>query len=39
MKKKIVTFGEIMLPLTTPDNLRIQQSLDFLVNYGGSKAN
>ena len=26
MSKKIVTFGEIMLRLTTPDNLRIQQS-------------
>ena len=39
MKKKIVTFGEIMLRLTTPDNLRIQQSRDFLVNYGGSEAN
>lgn len=39
MKKKIVTFGEIMLRLTTPDNLRIQQSHEFLVNYGGSEAN
>ena len=39
MKKKVVTFGEIMLRLTTPDNLRIQQSHDFLVNYGGSEAN
>lgn len=39
MSKKIVTFGEIMLRLTTPDNLRIQQSHDFLVNYGGSEAN
>lgn len=29
MSKKIVTFGEIMLRLTTPDNLRIQQSHDF----------
>lgn len=38
-KKKIVTFGEIMLRLTTPDNLRIQQSHDFLVSYGGSEAN
>ena len=28
-----------MLRLTTPDNLRIQQSRDFLVNYGGSEAN
>lgn len=39
MKKKIVTFGEIMLRLTTPDNLRMQQSRAFLVNYGGSEAN
>lgn len=39
MSKKIVTFGEIMLRLTTPDNLRIEQSRDFLVNYGGSEAN
>lgn len=39
MKKKIVTFGEIMLRLTTPDNLRMQQSREFLVNYGGSEAN
>ena len=28
-----------MLRLTTPDNLRIEQSRDFLVNYGGSEAN
>lgn len=39
MKQKIVTFGEIMLRLTTPDNLRMQQSREFLVNYGGSEAN
>ena len=39
MGKKIVTFGEIMLRLTTPSSLRIQQSRDFLVNYGGSEAN
>ena len=39
MSKKIVTFGEIMLRLTTPSSLRIQQSRDFLVNYGGSEAN
>ena len=39
MKKKIVTFGEIMLRLTTPDNLRMQQSRELLVNYGGSEAN
>lgn len=39
MTKKIVTFGEIMLRLTPPDNLRIQQSREFLANYGGSEAN
>ena len=39
MSKRIVTFGEIMLRLTTPGSLRIQQSRDFLVNYGGSEAN
>ena len=39
MNKKIVTFGEIMLRLSTPGSLRIQQSRDFLVNYGGSEAN
>lgn len=39
MKKKIVTFGEIMLRLTTRDNLRIQQSHDLTVSYGGSEAN
>ena len=39
MSKKIVTFGEIMLRLTPPDNLRIQQSRMFLANYGGSEAN
>ncbi len=39
MNKKIVTFGEIMLRLTPPDNLRIQQSRMFMANYGGSEAN
>lgn len=39
MNKKIVTFGEIMLRLTPPDNLRITQSRDFQANYGGSEAN
>ena len=39
MNKKIVTFGEIMLRLSTPDNLRMQQSQHFLANYGGSEAN
>ena len=39
MSKKIVTFGEIMLRLTPPDNLRIQQSRLFVANYGGSEAN
>lgn len=39
MKKKIVTFGEFMMRLTTPGNLRLQQSRELSVNYGGSEAN
>lgn len=37
--KKIVTFGEILLRLTTPNNLRLQQSRYFEANFGGSEAN
>lgn len=36
---KIVTFGEIMLRLKTPENLRIIQSTDFEASYGGAEAN
>ena len=38
-KEKIVTFGEIMLRLSTPDYSTIDQSHSFLVNYGGGEAN
>lgn len=36
---KIVTFGEIMLRLTTPDFQTIENSNSFHVNYGGVEAN
>lgn len=36
---KIVTFGEIMLRLKTPDHLRIIQSQNFEASYGGAEAN
>ncbi len=38
-RKKIVTFGEIMLRLTPPDNLRFNQTKLFRASYGGSEAN
>lgn len=37
--KRIVTFGEIMLRLTPPDNLRFNQTKLFRASYGGSEAN
>lgn len=37
--KKTVTFGEIMLRLTTPENQRFLQAESFLAVYGGSEAN
>lgn len=37
--EKIVTFGEIMMRLSTPDHSTINQSHSFLVNYGGGEAN
>ena len=37
--EKIVTFGEIMMRLSTPDYSTINQSHSFLVNYGGGEAN
>ena len=37
--KKIVTFGEITLRLTPPDNLRFNQTKLFRASYGGSEAN
>ena len=39
MKEKILTFGEIMLRLSTPDYSTINQTQSFLVNYGGGEAN
>jgi 2-dehydro-3-deoxygluconokinase len=39
MKEKIVTFGEIMLRLSTPDYSTIDQTHSFVVNYGGGEAN
>ena len=36
---KVVTFGEIMLRLKTPENLRIMQSDGFEASYGGTEAN
>ena len=37
--EKIVTFGEIMLRLSTPNYATINQCHDFIVNYGGGEAN
>lgn len=39
MNKKIVTFGEIMLRLATPDNLRFIQSNNLTATFGGGEAN
>ncbi len=36
---KVLTFGEIMLRLSPPDNLRIEQATSFDVHYGGAAAN
>ena len=37
--KKIVTFGEIMLRLATPDYQRFSQAASFNTTYGGGEAN
>ncbi len=39
MKKKIVTFGEIMLRLATPDYLRLNQATQLNLSFGGGEAN
>ncbi|MFW6030021.1 MAG: PfkB family carbohydrate kinase, partial [Halanaerobiales bacterium] len=39
MNKKVITFGEIMLRLTPPDQKRIVQTDTFNVIYGGGEAN
>ncbi|MCZ6775153.1 MAG: sugar kinase [Ignavibacteria bacterium] len=36
---KVVTFGEIMLRLSTPGNQRFAQATHYDVNYGGGEAN
>lgn len=39
MDKKIVTFGEIMLRLATPEHQRFSQVNSFCASYGGGEAN
>jgi 2-dehydro-3-deoxygluconokinase len=39
MKQKVVTFGEIMLRLATPGNLRFSQSNSLNATFGGGEAN
>ena len=39
MAKKVVTLGEIMMRLSTPDFKRFVQSDSFDVTYGGGEAN
>ncbi len=39
MKKKVVTFGEIMLRLATPGYLRFSQSSELTATFGGGEAN
>ncbi len=39
MSKKVVTLGEIMLRLSTPDHKRFVQSDTFDITYGGGEAN
>src|SRR5690554_2131392 len=39
MQKKVVTFGEIMLRLATPGNLRFNQIKEFSATFGGGEAN
>jgi 2-dehydro-3-deoxygluconokinase len=39
MNKRVVTFGEIMLRLSTPGYHRFAQATSFDVNYGGGEAN
>jgi 2-dehydro-3-deoxygluconokinase len=39
MDKKIITFGEIMLRLATPEHQRFSQAIAFCASYGGGEAN
>ena len=36
---KVVTLGEIMLRLSTPVGIRVAQTENFAVHYGGGEAN
>ena len=36
---KVVTFGEVMLRLATPDRLRFGQAGSFTATFGGGEAN
>lgn len=36
---KVVTFGEVMLRLATPQNLRFSQAVNFDASFGGGEAN
>lgn len=37
--KKIITFGEVLLRLSTPEYLRFTQAVNFNADYGGSELN
>jgi 2-dehydro-3-deoxygluconokinase len=39
MEKKIITFGEIMLRLATPEHQRFSQAASFCSSFGGGEAN
>ncbi len=39
MSDKIVTFGEIMLRLATPEHQRFSQASSFCATFGGGEAN
>ena len=39
MSKKVVTFGEIMLRLSTPGYLRLSQATQLNATFGGGEAN
>lgn len=39
MEKKVITFGEIMLRLATPDYLRFNQAQQLTATFGGGEAN
>jgi 2-dehydro-3-deoxygluconokinase len=39
MQKRVITFGEIMLRLATPGNLRFSQTSELIATFGGGEAN